>query len=337
MNKKKVLTISVAAYNLGDMIRENIESFIKMKNKGKVELLIINDGSTDNTKEIVEEYQNKYHEIVKLINQANAGPGSTVNTGIRNATGKYFKMVDGDDWINSDDLDLLITKLDHTNADMILTNFSFFNDSKKCFTKTFKVQNLENEKIYKIDDINYDMDYRMHNIMYRTEILQNNKITLDNGFYTDTEYVNFPLPYIKSVQYFDLNIYMYRIGQANQSVSIPKMIEKIDQHLEITENLISYYEENKEKNNPNSNKIMVNKISMVAINHLETILLLKMDRENINKVKSYLKSIEGKSIDIYQEMKKAKKVKTLLLSNYLLIRLVARVNKKLVLAREKEG
>ena len=61
MNKKKVLTISVAAYNLGDMIRENIESFIKMKNKGKVELLIINDGSTDNTKEIVEEYQNKYH------------------------------------------------------------------------------------------------------------------------------------------------------------------------------------------------------------------------------------------------------------------------------------
>ena len=109
--ENKILTISVAAYNLENMIKENLDSFICCKEKENIEVIVTDDGSKDNTSKIVEEYEKKYPGIIKLVKQKNQGAGSTVNSGIKNAKGKYFKMIDGDDWVEPENLDKLINYL----------------------------------------------------------------------------------------------------------------------------------------------------------------------------------------------------------------------------------
>lgn len=89
----KTLSISVAAYNMEKLIRQNLDSFVNSSVCDDIEVLVVNDGSKDGTAQIAAEYEAKYPGVVKLINQENAGPGSTVNRGIEHASGRYFRMV----------------------------------------------------------------------------------------------------------------------------------------------------------------------------------------------------------------------------------------------------
>ena len=134
----KILSISVACYNVEKYIEQAIDSYLNCKYKYKLEILIVNDGSTDNTEKIVKKYSIKYPNIIKLLNQENAGPGSTVNTGLKNATGKYFRMIDGDDWVKSDEMDSYIEFLENNEVDMVVTNFIKVDDKtgKELYEKT---------------------------------------------------------------------------------------------------------------------------------------------------------------------------------------------------------
>ena len=120
---EKVLSVSVAAYNLGSMIEQCLNSFIQEDILGRVEVLVTDDGSKDNTAEIVENYEKKYPGTFRLIRQKNAGPGSTVNSGLTHATGKYFRMVDGDDWVNTKEMKAYLDYLESHETDMVCTNY----------------------------------------------------------------------------------------------------------------------------------------------------------------------------------------------------------------------
>ena len=180
---KKNLSVSIACYNLGSLIEECLDSFLKEKEVyDQLELLVVDDGSTDDiTVEKVKRYVEKYPSTVKLIQQKNSGPGATVNNGIKHATGKYFRMVDGDDWVDSDALKKLIQKLSKINSDMVVANYKTYSEKLGKITHIFKPNNLKNGKEIQLEDFEYDYNppIRMHNTIYKTEILQKNKITFD--------------------------------------------------------------------------------------------------------------------------------------------------------------
>ena len=111
----KILTISVASYNLESMIEENLTSIVNSKYIDDIEIIYTDDGGTDNTMNIVSEYAKRYPESIKMVYKVNEGPGSTVNSGIKNATGKYFKMIDGDDLVDTETLDFFIENLKNNN------------------------------------------------------------------------------------------------------------------------------------------------------------------------------------------------------------------------------
>ncbi|WP_238937905.1 glycosyltransferase family 2 protein [Anaerobacillus isosaccharinicus] len=94
----KLLSVVIPCYNSQEYMRNCIESLLP--GREDVELLIVNDGSVDGTAEIADDYARKYPSIVKVIHQPNGGHGEAVNTGLRNATGLYFKVVDSDDWVD---------------------------------------------------------------------------------------------------------------------------------------------------------------------------------------------------------------------------------------------
>ena len=321
--EEKILTISVAAYNLEKLIEDNLKSFVECKERELLEVIVTDDGSKDCTAEIIEKYQTKYPRVIKLIKKKNEGAGSTVNSGIRNATGKYFKMIDGDDWVEPIELDKLIEKLKKEDADMIITNYKTYNEETKKIVDKVKY-NIEEGKEISIKDIYMDNQVRMHNVLYKTNILKENNIVLDNGFYTDMEYLLLPIPYVKKVVYYDLDIYVYRIAREGQSVSLSSMQKHIDMHGLVLDRLLRYYEENKKLMNEDNANYMLRKVAEMADTQLATLLTFKINKEQKEVIKDFIKYIKEYN-DIYEIFRRKKKEQLLIKSNFLLTKLVSRL------------
>lgn len=318
----KILTVSVAAYNLETMIEDNLKSFENCKNKDKLEIIVTDDGSKDSTASIVQKYVDKYPSIFKLVKQENAGAGSTVNSGIRNATGKYFKMIDGDDWVVSENLEKLLELLEKSNSDIILTNMQIYNESLKKITNYSGVD-IEPCVGKKFADICENLSLNMHFVTYKTSILKDNNIVLDNGFYTDVEYLLLPVPFLKTIDVYNLDIYVYRIARAGQSVSISSMQKHLDMHDLVLKRLINYY--NSLTNlDERVKKYMKNRIAFMADTQLGTLLSFNND-DTKNVIKLFNKEIENLNKEIYLIYSNKKKCKLLRYSGYILLKPLAKL------------
>ena len=124
----KLLSVTVPCYNSQAYMRNCVDSLLE--GGELVEILIVDDGSKDDTAKIADEYAAKYPTIVKAIHQENSGHGGAVNTGIKNATGLYFKVVDSDDWVNAEAYHKILDKLEEITGgpqvlDMMISNFVY--------------------------------------------------------------------------------------------------------------------------------------------------------------------------------------------------------------------
>lgn len=217
-----MLTISIAAYNISETIDECLMHFIECKRLDDLEILIINDGSSDDTIKKAEKYTKKYPNSFILVNKENGGWGSTLNEGIKIAKGVYFRQLDGDDYYDSENLDLFVDYLKKCKTDIVITPFCHFSDDTGAITKFF-----ENEKNYGsreeiiIEENELLYPPAMHSMTVKTSILQKNHISItEHCFYTDVEFVIKSLNNSKTISYFDLPIYYYRLGRDGQSMSI---------------------------------------------------------------------------------------------------------------------
>ena len=209
---EKILTFSIAAYNVEKYLDKLLKTIICVPNNEMVEVLVVNDGSKDSTAEIAKEYEKNYAGVVRLIDKENGGHGSTINRGIKEAKGKYFKAIDGDDWVDSDALEKLLNDLTQIDSDLVLMDYkTCYEGGDDVLEKTAK---LEPQKTIDFDSVISTIDYmRYHAVIYRTEMLQKNKIRLDEHcFYVDSEFMLFTIPFIKTITYVPYPLYCYRIG-----------------------------------------------------------------------------------------------------------------------------
>ena len=125
----KLLSVAIPCYNSENYMRHCIESLLV--GGEEVEIIIVDDGSTkDRTPEIADEYARKYPTICKAVHQENGGHGEAVNTGLKNSTGIFFKVVDSDDWVNEEAYKKVLETLRRfvyrgENVDMLVTNFVY--------------------------------------------------------------------------------------------------------------------------------------------------------------------------------------------------------------------
>lgn len=241
----KLLTAAIPCYNSAEYMRHAIETLLS--GGDDMEIIIVNDGSKDDTERIGLEYQEKYPDIVRVISQENGGHGEAVNTGLANATGLYFKVVDSDDWVNENALQQVLNKLkeliaDGNSPDLFLTNYVYEKvgaNKKKVINYNFA---LPKNRIFTWDDIMHfrqSQNILMHSTIYRTKLLKDCGIKLPkHTFYVDNIFVYQPLPYVKTMYYMDVNLYRYFIGREDQSVNEKVMIKRIDQQLKITKIMI---------------------------------------------------------------------------------------------------
>lgn len=315
----KILTISIAAYNVEKYIDKTIMSIVSTSMLEDVEVLIVNDGSKDDTLSKAYHYQNLYPGAIRVIDKENGGHGSTINKGIEEARGKYFRALDGDDWIQPDNLSRLIKKIKQIDSDIILSNYCMcYEDGKEETGNDFEL--LEDEREYSFTEIANLVDWmRYHTVIYRTEILKSNNIRLDeNCFYVDTEFMLFPIPYVDTIYYSENYIYCYRLGLSEQSVSPQSRIKHISNGKKVTESIINCYNENKDNLPPSKQKYFKRGILNHCIWHHQSLCLFKPGKETIMQIKEYDRYLNENAPEIYEEMsKRSKTINILRATNYL--------------------
>ncbi len=240
----KILSISVAAYNAEKWLSTCLDSFCIPEVMESLDVIIVNDGSTDGTSEVANKYVVNYPGTFRLINKENGGHGSTINTSIPKAVGKYYKIVDADDWIEHYGLIDLINKLKSIDADVVYSPYYKVNADDFRKTKVFDMEN--NCKYYNqivgTDVLDPVFEIQMHALTFRTELLQKNFMAIDEHcFYVDMEYNVFYFSLAKSIYISDVVIYDYLIGTNEQSVNMVNMVKRRDQHLRVCKRLFLFY------------------------------------------------------------------------------------------------
>lgn len=251
--KEPILTIVVPAYNVEKYIEKCIWSLINHRNAAKCEILIINDGSKDHTSEIGHKFETLTHGVVKVVDKENGGHGSTINKGIEIAKGKYIKLIDGDDWVDSENLADFIDILAKEDADLFLNKGCYEFADKASLDNIINYDSLTEGTTYHYSDLLYPLygfdtyGPLLTTSTYRTEILRQANFKLsEKKPYVDMEFNVFSQQFIDSVKYYDVDIYRYLIGRSGQTVSRDYWKGHYKDHEYVIFNILKYLNDRKE-------------------------------------------------------------------------------------------
>ena len=304
----KLLSIAIPCYNSQDYMENCIESLLV--GGEEVEILIVDDGSSDRTAEIADDYARKYPTIVKAIHQENGGHGEAVNAGIRNATGLYFKVVDSDDWVNKEAYVQILKTLYELlrgpqTVDLLISNFVY---EKQGATRKKIMQYrkcLPQDRIFGWEEVKHMPKGKyllMHSMIYRTKLLHECNLELPkHTFYVDNIYVYYPLPHVRTLYYMNVDLYRYFIGREDQSVNEKVMINRIDQQLFVTKKMISMYEL-RLIGSKKLRKYMVNYLAIMMT--VSSILCIRSKKkENFEKKKELWAYLKKKDYRTYMKIR----------------------------------
>ena len=244
----KYITFAVPCYNSQDYMRRCVDSLLA--GGRDVEIILINDGSSDDTGRIADEYQLRYPDIVRAVHKPNGGHGSGVNKGLELARGLYYKVVDSDDWLDAGAYRMLLGRIRELCGggraefvegipDLFVCNYVYdhLDEGRK--------RNMDYRNIFPADEMcgwNDIGRFRpsqyliMHALMFRTDVLRASGVKLpEHTFYVDNLFSYQPLPFAERIYYMDIDLYHYYLGRDDQSVNEKVLMKRIDQQIRVTE------------------------------------------------------------------------------------------------------
>lgn len=303
----KLLSITIPCYNSEAYMEKCVDSLLA--GGEDVEIIIVDDGSQDRTAEIADRYAADYPAIVKAVHQENGGHGAAVNTGIRNAEGLYFKVVDSDDWVKKEAylqvLDTLRELAGGAHAlDMLVCNFVYEKEGEKR-KKVMRYRHILPEgKLFTWEDCHHFAKGHyilMHSVIFRTRLLRECGLELpEHTFYVDNLYVFEPLPFVKNMYYLDVNLYRYYIGRGDQSVNEEVMISRIDQQIRVNKIMIDYFVDRKQEIQKNKRLYQYMRNYLEIITTVSSVLLIRSNtEENLEKKEELWKYLKSKDKGLY--------------------------------------
>ena len=304
----KLLSVAIPSYNSEAYMEKCIDSLLV--GGEEVEILIVDDGSTDKTAEIADAYAEKYPTIVRAIHQENGGHGEAVNAGIRNAQGLYFKVVDSDDWVNKEAYEKILKTLEELlrgpkTVDLFISNFVY---EKQGATRKKVMQYrhcFPQGEVFGWSDIGHMQKGKyllMHSMIYRTQLLQQCGLELPkHTFYVDNLFAYEPLPYVKNMYYLDVNFYRYFIGRDDQSVNEKVMIKRIDQQIRVNKMMVDVYN----RGNFTNKRLRAYMFSYLdIITTVSSIMLIRAETEEaLQKKKELLEYIKSENRVLYRKLR----------------------------------
>ncbi len=312
----KTLSIIVPTYNAQSFLDKGLNSFLLEDADAfeRLEVLVVNDGSTDESKEIAQKYVTEHPNVFVIVDKENGGHGSAINAGVAQATGKYFKVVDADDWVDTDELGRLIAHLDEVeDFDAAIQSFRTYNITTKEY-EHWTVRDDHSKSVYTLkqlmerwQDIGHTMTF--HGVLYNTEFYRNQKYDLtEHVFYEDQEYATIPLCRAKTIRLIEEEFYVYRIGDANQSVAISNLYKRLPDAKAVLLKMLAF-DEFVDNTPEGGYEYWMRKVAKIVadIYHL-TLIRNKKKRQYRTFCKELTNEIKMKSPRIYEGIKNKYKV-----------------------------
>lgn len=307
----KLISFAVPCYNSQAYMEKCINSLLATGDDD-IEIIIVDDGSTDKTAEIADRYELKYPGIVRAVHQTNGGHGKGVNTGLEHASGEFFKVIDSDDWVDRKALESVLTALrmfisSDIPLDMLITNYVYehVQDGKR-HTISYSGIFPENrvfgwDDMVRIDPAKYII---MHSVTYRTKVLRNSGLKLpEHTFYVDNMVLYNPLPNVKKMYYLNVDFYRYYIGRVDQSVNEKVMIGRLDQQIRVTNMMLDSHDLNKiREREPKLAKYMIYYLS-IMYTITTTLLALDNTAESDRKFFELWERLKERDIRLYRRIR----------------------------------
>lgn len=311
----KVLTIVIAAYNVEDYLDDALRSCVIEDDRIRklYEVIVVNDGSADHTGDIARRYVERYPETFRLIDKVNGGYGSVINEGVKAAEGRYFKLLDGDDWYDTQALEKMVQCLGTCDSDMVLTEYTLVHENSGRRNTACYAGIARNAQRPVSDLLRVEFPLAMHGLCYRTDVLRQVPVPVtEHCFYTDTEYVIYGLAYVKEMTYFPVNLYQYRIGVEGQSVSI----SGLRKHIGDLERVIADIDAFCERLQDSVNRELISyRIALAYREYITSLLLLSGSKEMRQKIRRFDEKVKRLQPKRYEWMEN-KKIRILRLTGY---------------------
>lgn len=280
----KILSFIVPSYNCEAYLNKCISSLADENVLDGIEIIIVNDGSSDKTEAIAREWCERYPDSVRLINQENKGHGGALNTGCAAATGKYLKVVDADDWVETQNLAELLAGFDETDADVVLTQYSTYDISNEN-TKKWVCSPDDFDREYTLSEAvsewrAFENGFTLHGIAYRTEFYREKCIQLtEHVFYEDYEFASVPACFARSIRALNVFVYVYRIGDVNQSVSSKNRLARVSHTEKVLGRLICQCRELPSDADPATKRYLCIKTKELLLSYMKTVMLDEPNRK----------------------------------------------------------
>lgn len=320
VNLDKILTLIIPAYNAQEYLHKCLDSFlIKEDNLKKLQVVVVNDGSNDDTLAIANEYVSQYPEVFEVIDKENGGHGSTINEGVKKARGKYFKVIDADDWMMKEGLLLFLYYLEKCEADIVVSDYYTYDIRNQKMTE-YTAHLGDMDRNFTLSDVmdnwkSVEWGMTFHGMCYNTEFYRKQNYELcEKVFYEDQEYATVPACKATSVRFSEIFVYVYRVGDVTQSVSYTNQVKRIN-HLEtVIEKLLQSGKILSELDD-GAKRYWLKKVTMVITSYYQITLLKDSDRKSgRSRALKMSQKIQNTSEFVYNSVQK--KAKVFLLLNY---------------------
>lgn len=310
----KLLSISIAAYNVEDYLAEALDSLMKAERRSSLDVIVVNDGSKDGTSAVGHQYELRYPGIVRVVDKVNGGYGSTINASLDVAVGKYYKLLDGDDWVDAKALDKLIDALETLDVDIVLTPYNIVREeSSSC--EEVRVDWTFGSQTVSLLKVMTNEAFPMHALAYKTNLLVDNHVRItERCYYTDYEFTVKPMLYAETVLFVDTSVYQYRIGREGQSVSLDSIKRNIDMAITASLKLASFYEEEVKGSSADATKrnLLLRQVSSSTRNKYRWLFLLDSAEMGKAKIFDYDAKLRNVSSEVYRETVGTRKMRVIL-------------------------
>lgn len=264
--KKVKVTVIIPVYNVEKYIDKCLTSLVKQTLK-EIEIIVVNDGSPDNSQKIIDKFVKKYPDKVKSYIKENGGQGSARNFGLEKATGEYIGYVDSDDFIETDMYEKLYNKAKENNYDIVFCgNYDVYEDSEVKKEESIKFKHstdIENAIFDKI---------AVWNKIYKRNILVDNKIQFRSKvWYEDLDFTLKSIISSKKIGYVNEPLYDYLIREGSTMNN-----SNIERNLEI---LLAFDNIVKDK----KSKEYFDIIEFLAVDNIYISTIVRIIRANANK------------------------------------------------------